>query len=50
MALRAAKADEDDVPVVGQAPRPAAGALRPAGSTGDLVAGVRTNRVFDGAS
>jgi hypothetical protein len=54
MALRATKVNEDAVPVVGRAPRPAAepqlgaGALRPEGSAGDLVAGVRTNRVFNG--
>ncbi len=56
VALRAAKADEDEVPVVGQAPRPAAepqlgaGALRPAGSAGDLVAGDPANRGDNGAS
>jgi hypothetical protein len=56
MALRAAKADEDAVePVWGQ--RFGAAAELPlgaelyvrTGSTGDLVAGTRTNRVFDRA-
>jgi hypothetical protein len=59
IALRAAKVNEDAAAVVGRAPgqahRPAAepqlgaGALRPAGSAGDLVAGVRTNRVINRA-
>jgi hypothetical protein len=56
MALRAAKGDEDAVePVWGQ--RFGAAAELPlgaefyvrAGSTGDLVAGTRTDRVFDRA-